>query len=145
MFAAASRARPIRESRPPSSRARQACGPVSYITGWRTLSEILPLQWCQVDFQAGTVTLDPGTTKNKDGRVFPFTVELRSVLEEQKARRDAMQREGLISPWVFTYQGRQFKRYRKSWKSACQPRLTGEGTPRFQTNRCSKPYPPRRA
>ena len=33
---------------------------VAYITGWRTLSEILPLQWRQIDFQAGAVTLDPG-------------------------------------------------------------------------------------
>ena len=42
----------------------------AYITGWRTLSEILPLQWRQVDFAAREVRLDPGTTKNKEGRIF---------------------------------------------------------------------------
>jgi len=40
------------------------------ITGWRTPSEILPLEWRQVDLTAGEVRLDPGTTKNDDGRVF---------------------------------------------------------------------------
>lgn len=30
-------------------------------------SEVLPLQWSQVDFKAGTVRLDPGTTKNREG------------------------------------------------------------------------------
>src|SRR5262245_55454189 len=60
----------------------------SYITGWRTISELLPLQWRQVDFNAGTLRLDPGTTKNGDGRVFPLTQELRSVLLQQRARTE---------------------------------------------------------
>ena len=37
----------------------------AYITGWRLKSEILPLQWRQVDFRAGIVRLDgapPRTT-----------------------------------------------------------------------------------
>ena len=29
----------------------------AYITGWRVTSEILPLTWTQVDFNAGTVRL----------------------------------------------------------------------------------------
>jgi integrase len=37
------------------------------ITGWRIASEVLPLQWRQVDFETGEVRLDPGTTKNGDG------------------------------------------------------------------------------
>jgi integrase len=40
----------------------------AYITGWRTKSEVLSLQWRQVDFEAGTVRLEPGTTKNREGR-----------------------------------------------------------------------------
>jgi integrase len=35
-------------------------------TGWRIASEILPLQWRQVDFDAGEVRLHAGTTKNKE-------------------------------------------------------------------------------
>lgn len=55
------------------------------ITGWRVDSEILPLEWRQVDFQAGEVQLDPKTTKNSDGRTFPLTDDLRAVLTAQWA------------------------------------------------------------
>jgi integrase len=53
------------------------------ITGWRIASEVLPLEWRQVDFAAGEVRLDAGTTKNGDGRVFPMTAALRKVLKAQ--------------------------------------------------------------
>jgi len=36
----------------------------AYITGWRVPSEVLPLEWRQVDLDAGTVQLDSGQTKN---------------------------------------------------------------------------------
>ena len=39
------------------------------VTGWRTPSEILPLEWRQVDLKAGEVRLDVGATKNGEGRV----------------------------------------------------------------------------
>jgi integrase len=39
----------------------------AYITGWRMHSEVLPLQWRQVDFTAGTVRLDAGTTRRHPG------------------------------------------------------------------------------
>jgi integrase len=71
------------------------------ITGWRIASEVLPLQWRQVDFDAGEVRLDPGTTKNREGRVFPFTSGLRRVLEAQKAEHDRLKKAGHICPFVF--------------------------------------------
>ena len=37
---------------------------LAYITGWRIPSEVLPLQWRHVDFEARVVRLDPHTTKN---------------------------------------------------------------------------------
>src|SRR5207247_10603811 len=43
----------------------------AYLTGWRK-GEILRLQWQQVDLDAGTVRLEPGTTKNDEGRLFLF-------------------------------------------------------------------------
>lgn len=62
-------------------------GPVTFVflTGWRTASEILTLQWKQVDFSAGMVRLEPGTTKNDEGRMFPFGVlpELANLLRVQ--------------------------------------------------------------
>jgi integrase len=91
----------------------------AYITGWRANSEILPLQWRQVDFCGGTVRLDPGSTKNREGRVFPMTVELRALLVEQKAKTEALQRgKGILNPWVFTYEGRRFKSFKRSWETA---------------------------
>ncbi len=64
----------------------------AYVTGWRTRSEILPLQWRQVDFRTGTIRLEPGTTKNREGRTFVMTPGLRAALEEQRARTEALQR-----------------------------------------------------
>ena len=57
----------------------------AYLTGWRTRSEILTLQWRQVDFGAGIVRLEPGTTKNDEARVLPFAVlpDLADLLRQQ--------------------------------------------------------------
>lgn len=74
----------------------------AYITGWRIPSEVLPLQWRQIDFGAGEVRLDPGSTKNGEARVFPFTDDLRRLLETQDAERRRLAQEGQIVPWVFT-------------------------------------------
>jgi len=94
----------------------------AYLTGWRLKSEILTLQWRQVDFKAGVVTLDVGSTKNRDGRTFPMIPELRTLLEGQRATTDALQKKiGAIVPWVFhrTKQGRPLKGFTKSWRAAC--------------------------
>src|SRR5262245_14642563 len=42
----------------------------AFHTGWRK-SECLGLRWKDVNLAAGTVRLEPGTTKNGQGRVFP--------------------------------------------------------------------------
>ena len=74
----------------------------AYITGWRTPSEILPLEWRQVDMDVGEVRLDPGATKNGEGRVFPFTIELRRVLEQQQEIADTLRTErGVTARYVF--------------------------------------------
>jgi integrase len=77
---------------------------VAYVTGWRTPSEILPLEWRHVDLKAGEIRLDAGATKNGEGRVFPLTTELRRVLEEQHAVAEILTREnGTIPRYVFCY------------------------------------------
>lgn len=94
---------------------------LAFETGWRTKSELLPLQWRQIDFKAGRITLDPGKTKNREGRLFPFTNEIRRVLEERMAARDTLKRErGIICPWVFwSGSGKQIKSFYKVWRTAC--------------------------
>jgi integrase len=91
-----------------------------FLTGWRK-SEVLNLQLRQIDFENGTVLLDPGTTKNDEGRIFPFTntSELRKLLEAQRAVTDRLQRErGIVCPWVFHRNGRPIKSYDGAWRSA---------------------------
>jgi integrase len=98
----------------------------AYITGWRTPSEILPLEWRRVDFKTGQVRLDAGTTKNDEGRVFPFTAALKQVLDEQRQVADRLQRDrGIITPYVFFYTvgkkaGKQITEsgFHKAWRKA---------------------------
>jgi integrase len=74
----------------------------AYVTGWRINSEVLTLQWRQVDLKAGEVRLDPGTTKNFEGRVFYLTPELKELLKAQRNAADRIQRqEGMIVQHVF--------------------------------------------
>lgn len=93
----------------------------AYVTGWRLASEVLPLEWRQVDFAAGEVRLDPGTTKNGEGRVFPMTPALKALLEAEKARTDEDNRRlGKIVPWVFHRKcGKQLHGCTKAFQIAC--------------------------
>jgi integrase len=95
----------------------------AYETGWRVDSEILTLEWRQIDFSAREIRLDVGTTKNREGRVFPFTPALSEVLERQRALTLALLPTKGIIPWVFHRQGKRIKRLEKTWKRAC--RLAG--------------------
>lgn len=91
----------------------------AYVTGWRK-GEIINLEWRNVDFDAGEVRLEPGTTKNDDGRTFPFTKRLRTLLEAQRRYTDEVQRSrGMIVRFVFHRNGRQVKDFRKDWEHAC--------------------------
>lgn len=93
----------------------------AHLTGWR-IGEILPLRWRQVDFTAGTVRLEPGTTKNDEGRVFPFAVlpELGALLRRQRERTEALQRAtGSIIEHVFHRDGQPIRDFRGAWETAC--------------------------
>jgi integrase len=57
----------------------------AYITGWRTKSEILTLQWRQVDFNAGEIVWTPGRPRTRKEESFLLTRELQMILEEQKS------------------------------------------------------------
>lgn len=92
----------------------------AYRTGWRTKSEILPLEWRQVDFAAGEIRLDAGTTKNGEGRVFPMTAELRALLEGLHAEHEARKKAGRILPWVFVRAGKRIADFRKAFETACR-------------------------
>ena len=101
----------------------------AYITGWRVTDEVLPLEWRNVDMKAGEVRLRKGTTKNKEGRVFPFTDELRTMFEAQLSLHRKLKRQGHLCPHVFfrmVAKGRGGKKtprpvvaFTKAWRAAC--------------------------
>lgn len=68
----------------------------AYYTGWRITSDVLPLQWRQIDRLAGEVRLDPGTTKNDEARTFPYAEvqELRELIEARWAAHRALAAKG---------------------------------------------------
>ena len=110
----------------------QGVATFAYLTGWRVPSEVLPLQWRNVDRQVGLVRLDPGTTKNDSGRTFPYgelLSELSDVMERQWAMTKGVeQAQGILCPWVFHRQGKPIKDFRNAWRvattqAACPDRI----------------------
>jgi len=85
--------------------------------------ELLSLRWSQVDFGARQIVLDPGTTKNGDGRTLPIYGEMAPILEMQLAVRN----QGVPEcDFVFQIEGRRIGDFRKAWTAACQrARLPG--------------------
>ncbi len=92
----------------------------AWITSWRVASEILVMQWRQIDFEAGEIRLDPGTTKNKQGRVFPMNADLRRILDARKA----LKKEG--RKLVFTRKGIPIVSMHKAFRAACKEAGVGD-------------------
>ncbi len=93
-----------------------------YLTGWRK-GEALSLTWRQVDFKAGIVRLEPGSTKNREGRTFPFAAlpRLEELLLEQRAYTNEVERAtSRIVTHVFHRNGRPIKSIRVAWANACR-------------------------
>ena len=93
-----------------------------HLTGWRT-GEARGLTWAQVDFGAGVLRLEPGTTKNREGRTFPFAVlpALATLLRDQREATRVVERQmGQIIPWVFHVAGAQIGKHdiRRAWLQA---------------------------
>jgi len=70
------------------------------------------------------VRLDPHTTKNDEGRTFPFTDALQQLLDAQRAEHEHLRAEGVLCPWVFHRTGKKVKgkrivRFTKAWRKAC--------------------------
>jgi integrase len=110
---------------------------LAYTYGWRVRDEVLTLARRQVDLDAGTVRLDPGTTKNDDGRVVYLTPALTAAFAEQLDRVRILERKlGRIVPWVFAHAtdgpinpktgqrryvaGDRVRDFRRAWRTACR-------------------------
>jgi integrase len=110
---------------------------LAYTYGWRVRDEVLTLERRHVDLAAGTVRLDPGSTKNGEGRVVYLTPALSTALAEQAARMRALEhRLGRIVPHVFAHAGDgphnpktgarrylagdRIHDFRRAWRTACK-------------------------
>lgn len=96
---------------------------LAYYSGWRMRSEILTLEWRQVDRKAGVIRLEPGTTKNREGRQFKYAeiVDVKAAVDALWGRHEALEQRGIISPLVFCRGGGQaIKSFRKKWNQACE-------------------------
>ena len=102
----------------------QVATAIAYAFGWRTQSEVLTLERRQVDLDAGTLRLEPGTTKNDDGRLVYLPPDLKAQIAAQVERVRAVERQtGRIIPYLFPHlsgrlKGRRIKDYRKAWDTA---------------------------
>jgi integrase len=95
---------------------------IAYASGWRTKSELLTRQWRHVDLDSGWLRLDPGEGKTSEGRMFPLSPELRSLLEDQREYVSDIERStGQIIPWVFVHpDGSPIRDFRYAWAKACK-------------------------
>ena len=87
-------------------------------------SEVLTLERRHIDLAAGTIRLDPGTTKNDEGRIVYLIPELKVQLEAQLRRVDELGwKLGCIVPFLFPhftgrFEGQRLRDFRKAWKTA---------------------------
>ena len=89
---------------------------MAFYTGCRR-GEILSLKWSQVDLNRRLIRLNPGETKNREGRVVYMGEELYEALAELKAQRDWSWPD---CESVFTRSGEPIKSFKKAWRSTCK-------------------------
>jgi integrase len=105
----------------------QVVAAIAHAFGWRGKSEILTLERRHLDMEAGTLRLDPGTTKNDDGRVVYLTPELKTLLAAQLERVRVLEKQlGRIIRYLFPHLGGNKRAgmprtaFYKAWRTACR-------------------------
>ena len=99
---------------------------IAHTFGWRMQSEVLTLERCNLDLDDGTLRLNPGTTKNDEGRLVYLTPELKKLLSGQVKRVDELGwKLGHVIPFLFPHltgrhQGIRIRDFSKAWKTACK-------------------------
>lgn len=85
---------------------------LAYHSGWRK-EEILSGTVDKVDMNEGTIRLDPGETKNEEGRTYYMSEEVREDIKAALANRNH------ACPYLFQRDGEQIKDFRGALESAC--------------------------
>jgi len=91
-------------------------------------NELLHLERRQLDLESGKITLDPGTTKNRQGRVIYLPPEALEALKVWDETTRALEREeGVIVRRVFHRHGKPIRHFPyELWHSACaKAEITG--------------------
>ena len=86
-------------------------------TGWRTHSEVLPLEMAQRHWGRRRVRLDAHHDKERRGPVVP---DLETILNDQLAIHETLKKSGRVVPFVFHRNGERIKEFRTAWKNACK-------------------------
>ncbi|HTM88680.1 MAG TPA: site-specific integrase [Terriglobales bacterium] len=103
---------------------------VGYCYGWRK-EEVLGLRCSQVNLLDRTIRLNPGETKNEEGREAPLAATLYPLLAE------CMRNKGAADP-VFTREdGEAVKGLRPAWDNAC----VAAGVGQMVCDKCGEPAP----
>jgi integrase len=84
-----------------------------YTYGWRH-SEVINLTWDKGDLRNGVVRLEPGTTKNNEGRTVYLDAEMLTMFRKLFSQRR------LDINRVFLREGQPIQRFDKAWKKACR-------------------------
>jgi integrase len=96
--------------------------------GWRS-NELKTMRVKQVDLLAHTIRLEPGTTKNREGREVTMTASVYALMKECVGGKGQ-------DDMVFTRKGgKPIRDFRKTWWSVC----VEAGLGRMFCRRCSKP------
>jgi integrase len=91
----------------------QAIVEIGRTYGWR-ISELINLKVRDIDLAGRTIRLEPGTTKNKDGREVTMTGNIYALLTRCVAGKSA-------ASSIFTRpDGKPVKIFRKTWANACK-------------------------
>jgi integrase len=102
---------------------------VAFSLGWRK-AEILGLRVGQVDLLERTIRLDPGTTKNGEGREVVMTSAMCMLMAEAIARKTR-------NDFVFTREdGRHVSNMRSEWQNLCLKAGLGS----FVCAKCDLPF-----
>lgn len=102
----------------------KAMATFAYRFGWR-VEEICNLEWSRVDLEYGIVRVDPGDTKNGEGRTVYLDSELKAMFDELwKKRKEAKK----LLPHVFLNRSGtgRIRDFRKAWDNACADARIGK-------------------
>ena len=100
---------------------------LAYSYGWRR-TELLELRVRQVNFPNRTIRLDPGTTKNREGREVSMTPKVAELLREATRGKKP-------DDFVLTRKtGTPVKDFRGAWQGLC----VRSGLGRFECRRCGE-------